>query len=120
MIEFNVDSIQKDIKCIPKKYPKLTEYEVDFSIIINGQLFFDEPNFPVLEFLHFVNIWKDKGNHSFEYISIETEENPLISFICKNDMFLISSPWQLFECKTEFTKEQLICALDNLENEVKV
>lgn len=120
MIEFNVISTQKAIKQIPKGYPKLTEYEVNFRIIVNGKLFFEEPNFPLLEFLHCINNWKNQDNGSFEYVSIETEDNPLISFICENDMFVICSPWQLFKCKTQFTKEQLVSALDALVKKINL
>lgn len=118
MIEFNV--VQTDIKIRrkPKSYPKLVEYEADFSILVNGKLFFHEPNFPLLEFLHFVTRKKIENGGSVDYISIETEENPLISFIYEDDMFTISSPWQLFECETKFSKEQIISALDKLEKQI--
>ena len=33
-------------------------------------------------------------------------------------MFTISSPWQLFECETKFSKEQIISALDKLEKQI--
>ena len=118
MIEFNVVSSLENIKRIPKGYPKLINYEVNFRIIVNGKLFFEEPNFPLLEFLHFVNDWKNKNSGSFEYNSIETEDNPLISFTRVNDMFVIYSPWQLFECKTKFTKDQLVSALDTLKEKI--
>lgn len=115
MIDFNVVSTREPVKRIPKDYPELIEYEVNFKIIINGKLFFEEPNFPLLEFLFFVKEWKNQNGGSFEYVSIETEDNPLISFKCERDMWTIYSPWQLFECKTKFTKEQLVNALDTLE-----
>ena len=55
---------------------------------------------------------------SFEYNSVETEENPLISFICKNEKYNIHSPWQLFESHELFTKQQLVFALQNLEKSI--
>lgn len=118
MIEFNAISAQKAIKRIPKDYPKLTKYEADFRIIVNGKVFFHEPNFPLLEFLHSVNDWRNQGVGSLEYVSIETEDNPLISFISEKDMWVVYSPWQLFECETKFTKEQLLSALDALEKTI--
>ena len=72
----------------------------------------------MLEFLRSVNDWKNQDVGLFEYVSIETEDNPLISFISENDMWVICSPWQLFECKTKFTKEQLVSALDVLEKTI--
>lgn len=118
MIEFKVISNQKVIKRLPKEYPKLIEYEAEFSIIINGKVFFNDPKFPLLEFLHYVNKWKSQRTESLEYISIETEDNPLISFKSEQDMLLICSPWQLFKCETKFTKEEIVSALDILEKTV--
>ena len=118
MIKFSVVSCPKYIKKIPKGYPELTEYEFDFSIVINGKLFFKEPNFPVFEFLYFVNDWKGMTNCSFEYFSFETEDNPLISFIFENNFWSIRSPWQLFKCQTKFTKQQLTEALNKLETQI--
>lgn len=69
-------------------------------------------------FLHFVTRKKIENGGSVDYISIETEGNPLISFIYEDDMFTISSPWQLFECETKFSKEQIISALDKLEKQI--
>ena len=120
MIEFNVISDQKAIKRIPQKYPKLTEFEADFKIIVNGRVFFHEPNFPLLEFLHFVNEWVSQGANSLEYSSIETEDNPLISFISEDDMWMIRSPWQLFECEIKFTKKEIINALDVLKKSIHI
>lgn len=119
MIEFYAVPKQKAIKRAPERYPKLTEYEADFKIIVNGRVFFHEPDFPLLEFLRFADKWKNQSTGTFEYISIETEDNPLISFINDNDMWKIYSPWQLFECETKFTKEELVNALDVLEKTIK-
>ena len=118
MIEFNAIFNKKAVKRIPKSYPKLTEYESNFKIIVDNKLFFHEPNFPLLEFLYFVNEWKKQSNSSFEYISIETEDNPLISFIREKNAWKIYSPWQLFKCDSKFTKEELVNALDKLEKTV--
>ncbi len=118
MIEFKTIAIQRKLQRIAKEYPRLIEYEAEFEIIVNGEIFFYEPNFPIFEFLHAVNEWKKQGVGSFEYVSIETEDNPLISFICEEDMWIICSPWQLFECKTKFTREQLVIALNVLEKTI--
>lgn len=120
MIDFNVILNREPVKQIPKGYPELIEYEVNFKILIDGRLFFEEPNFPLLEFLFFVKEWKNHNHASFEYVSIETEDNPLICFKCEKDMWAIYSPWQLFECKTKFTKEQIVSALDTLEKKIIV
>ena len=53
MIEFNVVPTDIKIRRKSKPYPKLVEYEADFSILVNGKLFLHEPNFPLLEFFAF-------------------------------------------------------------------
>lgn len=117
MIEFKCISDTK-YKHIPNKYPELLLEENDFRIIINGKLFFHDTYFPVLEFLFYAKKWTKMNSASFEYNSVETEENPLISFICKNEKYNIHSPWQLFESHELFTKQQLVFALQNLEKSI--
>ena len=101
-------------KEIPDSYPALLEYEAKFRIVIDGQVFFEEPDFPIYEFLHFANDWKEQDNRNFEYVSMETEDNPLISFICEGDLWTIHSPWQLFECTRQFAKEEIVRALEQM------
>ena len=118
MIQFAVKLDQGQVKKIPSSYPKLAKYESEFMILIDGRVFFDEPNFPVLEFLKYAIKWKEHADFSFEYCSIETEENPLIVFSPMNENWVISSPWQKFTCQTLFTTKELICAIDALLDKV--
>lgn len=86
--------------------------------MINNQVFFEEPNFPVLEFWYFTNSWREKECELFEHNSMETEDNPLISLLQHDCGWTIHSPWQQFECEVQFAKEELLRALDILQNEV--
>ena len=79
--------------------------------MIGDRIFFDEPDFPVLEFLNYAIEWKDKSSLPFKYSSIETDDNPLICFLYENDMLRISSPWQKFHCETLFSVEEVIEAI---------
>ena len=89
------------------------------SIWIGDQQFCEEPDFPVLDFLYTVYKWKlSKDNEDFIYNCIETEDNPLISFKREKNVWTICSPWQLFECKKKFTKDEIVNALDNLEKTI--
>lgn len=120
MIEFCVMTDLKTIKNVPRKYPELLEYEVSFRILIDEELFFEEPDFPLFEFLYAVEDWKQKECCSFQYTSIETEDNPLVRFTYEEDgLFTVFSTWQLFECETKFTKEQLVNAVDALEKRIQ-
>lgn len=111
MLQFRVEPKQHRIKKLPSTYPALLEYESRLTILIDDKVFFDEPNFPVLEFLKYAIAWEKNSNLPFEYSSIETEENPLISFVHENDMLRISSPWQKFHCRQFFHKEEVIDAI---------
>ena len=113
MIKFNIlDS--NESQRIFFKYPEMLEYEVDYSIIIDGKTFFYEPNFPVLEFIYQVKEWKNSQPDSFEYNSLETDDNPLITFKYNNGLFSISSPWQKFQCDNKYTKDELVAALSKI------
>lgn len=117
MIKYEIELIDTTKKIIPKKYPELIQVEALFRIVINGMVFFEEPNFPVYEFLHAVKKWINKQEkEKFEYISVETEDNPLICFLYEDGGWIINSPWQLFECRYKFTREELINAI----NEIKI
>lgn len=111
MLQFRVKPQHPKIKEIPSSYPALLGYETNLTILIDNEIFFDEPDFPVLEFLKYAIEWKENASFPFRYNSIETEENPLISFSYENDMLRISSPWQKFHCKTLFRVEEIIDAI---------
>lgn len=85
------------------------------SIWVDNQHFLEEPDFPVLDFLYAAYKWKSsKDTEDFIYNCIETEDNPLISFTKAKDMWVICSPWQLFQCEEKFTKEEIVNAIDVL------
>ncbi len=120
MIRFIIEKSQKRYK----NYLKLSEiqrlkYDMSFSIWIDNQRFFWEPDFPIFDFLYNVHKWKlSKDNEDFFYNCIETEDNPLICFTKKKNMWVFFSPWQLFECKKEFTKEEIVSSLNALEKTI--
>lgn len=120
MINFKITTQNIYKKCIPNKYPELLKFEVDFNIIINDNIFFSEPNFPIFEFIYFVNKWEIQKHIPFEYISIETNDNPLISFIYKENGWVIKSPWQLFKCDIVFSNIEIINALNELQNQINL
>ena len=98
-------------KLIGKKSYELLDDCASFSICINDKEFFRELDFPILEFLREVALWADKEGNMY-YNSIETDDNPLIAFIKSESGYLISSPWQKFECNDCFSKEELLSALN--------
>ena len=99
------------LELIDKKSYELLDDCALFSICINDKEFFHEPDFPILEFLREVALWADKEG-SMYYNSIETDDNPLISFIKNENGYTIFSLWQKFECNDCFSKEELLSALN--------
>lgn len=98
------------------KYPELIaeKYDCDFCIEIDGKTFFncDGNTFALMEFLQGAVGWIYKKD-SFFYNSIETEDNPLISFVKEDDgLYSVRSPWQKFECNEHFTFDELKTVLD--------
>lgn len=104
-------------KTCPSTYPALLRYNGAFSIEIGGEILFTEPSFPIFEFLAQANDWLSSNlpPETFEYVSLETDDNPLICFQ-KDTMgrFIICSPWQLFECSHSFSFDEICQALDIL------
>lgn len=90
-------------------YPDILQITGEFQIVINENLFFKEPYFPILEFLKDALSWVKCSDNLKEmaYSSLETEDNPLITFLKKDEDWIIYSPWQKFKCSVVFTKEEL-------------
>lgn len=83
------------------------ENEATFSIKINNNTFFSDSNFNILEFLQQIAFWEiNKGD--MKYNCVDTDDNPLISFIEENGLYTIHSPWQKFECNDKFSFADLI------------
>ena len=106
MIEFvsNISYCDKNVK---KMYPDLIKDEVHFIIRVEDKLFFEEPNFSIYEFMCFVDEWIEKNLDDMKYIAIDTDDNPLISFIKDDGGYKINSPWQLFSCEKLISREEI-------------
>ena len=107
--------IQSDCfqKSIPHKYPELITCEVYLCILINNEVYFEDPFFSIHEFLFFIDKWKHMHDCSFIYNSIETEDNPLLCFNYSNGRYSIKSTWELFRCDITYTKTELLDALQS-------
>lgn len=100
-------------------YPEMLDVYGEFKIIIYGKTIYDQP-LSVLELLQQTEKWKhSKKPKDMLYISIETNDNPNITFHLTDGQFRISSPWQLFESHDLFTKDEIATALDELKESVK-
>ena len=78
-IEFKYADLQSNVDDPMEDWQLLLRITARFSIEIGGEMFFDEPDFPVLEFAEQAKKWSSDGD-SFAYHSMETDENPMIAF----------------------------------------
>ncbi|MDR1202998.1 MAG: hypothetical protein LBL58_15400 [Tannerellaceae bacterium] len=95
-------------------YTRLMELECWFCVKINNRIFFEEPLFPLLEFIYFYIEWGKDEKKNFVYNTIESEENPMIIFAKRKRKWRINSVWRRFECAEMFELEQLTGAVDKM------
>lgn len=116
MSEGDSSTLEKILSHNEYKYPDILTISGMFQIVINEQIFFSEPHFPVFEFIKDALAWtKCSDKHQkMAYSSMETETNPLIVFEKRESKWVISSPWQKYECTVGFTKEELTYAIFHL------
>ena len=120
MIEFNIKFDKKPKKNF-FKYPEILNNECLFEIVINDIIIFKEPNFPIYEFYTQLKKWileKMKYNYDFEYISMESNLNPLIKIVYCNELWNFKFLWDEFKSDELFSTEELINAVNLLENKI--
>lgn len=90
------------------KYPDLLHYEIQFVIMIDSQEYFCDNYFPFLEFLHEIKPWLNDEFDDFIFECTDTEDNPLISILKKDNMqYKITSTWELFNNDVLFSKDTI-------------
>lgn len=92
------------------------EDEATFTIKIENKVFFSTEGFNILEFLQQIAKWEISRGDMI-YNCIDTEDNPLISFIEEDGLYKVNSTWQEFECKDKFSFEDLISVKEILETQ---
>ena len=98
---------------------ELLSYECPMTIMINDNVFFNDPFFCILEFWKSLADW-DK-THTFNYNSIETDENPLIRFVLTPDGWFLRSPWSVFNADEYLLSTEDLCiALSALKKQLFV
>lgn len=117
VFEFKLTNHYKEFH--DEKHSYIYEYEGYFKILINGREFFNEPGIAIYEFFRDVLGWIKNKSKSMLYNCIETEDNPLISFIQKDGGWSVYSPWQKYKADTLFEREELETAIKKLESNVK-
>jgi hypothetical protein len=67
--------------------------EATFSVFVGPEIVYSEPYFPVVEFAQTAERWLDSCRSHLVYVSLESEERPLIAFYrCADGNFTFYSP----------------------------
>lgn len=116
MLDGDTSKLVKIISQNEYAYPDILRITGEFRILINGNIFFSEPYFPILEFLKYALAWINCSDKSkaMLYSSAETDDNPLIIFDKNEEGWIIRSPWQKYECLVGFTRDEVIHAILHL------
>ncbi len=116
MLDGDISMLQKILSQSEYTYPDILKITGEFRISINGNVFFLEPYFPVLEFLKYALVWIDCSDKSKEmsYSSMETEDNPLLLFKKEKEGWIVCSPWQKYKCLVSFSRDELTYAVLHL------
>ncbi len=98
------------------QYSMLLQRETSFSIYLNGQEYFHDDYFCIFEFLQTLVNWHEPLlQPELNYIAIDSEDNPIISFRRSEHGWSFSSPWANFDASLIWvSEEELIKAVDSL------
>ncbi|HVM83602.1 MAG TPA: hypothetical protein VMW18_06915 [Candidatus Binatia bacterium] len=96
-VTFAFEHLKSDVDQPEEGWELLLRITADFSVLINGRMFYSEVAFPVVEFAARAALWlKDGGDLSYE--SMDSQEKPLLTFFRGGDgKFRPYSPHQEFQ-----------------------
>lgn len=117
MLSFTFSPAGRLPKRPPTNYPDVLKTNGRFTITVDGAVYFSEPSFPIYEFLSQANEWGTNGELrvNMEYSSLETDENPLISFTRNaKGTYSLKSPWAEFDCTADFSFSEICKAVADL------
>jgi len=89
-----------------------------FKIFIDGQLLYDQSHFSMWEFAQYSLKWIKSPNENFIYNSIESDENPMLSFVRSEAGWKVYSVWQEFECNNVFSSEEVVDFIKSIISQV--
>jgi len=79
----------------PSRRDRLLGVQANLRILVDGQEWFNQPLFPVVELAAAVTTWLRRGG-DFEFESIEADESPLLWVRSVPGAFRIGAAWQAF------------------------
>lgn len=89
-----------------------------FVIVINNGVFFDDPYFPIREFVTYAIQWLEKVDEDFVYHTIDDDQNPLVAFKRTGRSYKLYSVWQRFDCQEPFSLETIQAFICNIITQV--
>ena len=79
-IDFSFSFLTSTVENADEWWQLMLKIDAEFYILVDGKKFFSEPDFPIVELAIQAYKWLQDSGRSFEYNSLESEENPVISF----------------------------------------
>ena len=79
IVAFIYSHLRSDVDDSSEEWQILLRVTADFQILYRGNIFYEEVEFPVIEFADQARKWIVEGG-CFEYHSMETDDNPMIYF----------------------------------------
>ena len=120
MLRFEASNFSSEVTGAANELQLLHRIDASLSIIIDCEVFYSEELFSIVEFASQLAKWcKDTGG-DFLYESIETDENPMISFVRQaNGDFVIVALDSDFQSDKFWSRDLLVqCGLSFCENVV--
>ena len=95
MLELRFERLRFDGPTPVDRSRLLLAIVAEFSILIDGEVWFSQPEFPVVELAAQLGPWLGQGaTGDFFYRSLEADEPYLISFRKLDQSWRLASPWQ--------------------------
>lgn len=97
-------------------YYELIKVEAVVKIFIDNILFFADDYFPILEFIYQFECWKnEKFDVEFQYNTIESEDNPIISMQVLDGNCTFDSIWKLNNLPLSAKLSDVLCEISRCE-----
>jgi len=114
-VTFSFDRLRSTVDDPPASWQLLLRVDAEFSVSFDGRDFYKETEFPVVEFGSQAAEWLRHGDGDFLYVSMESEEKPLLGFYREADgRFRLYSPHQVLATVASVNRDDLRRALSAL------
>jgi hypothetical protein len=123
-VMFRYARLQSTVDDVHQQWQLLIRVVAEFAILVDGQEFYSEVEFPIVEFASQAIKWVRAGRGDFQYVSMESDDDPIICFNKISDnSFKISALDQNFEVKHCYDRNSLaqsiIAFVDSLQYSTK-